>query len=78
MQALCCCALVNNHVYSHIVQAQGFLLGIVIFMSLVCVVKVLLSLRACYQSRKQKKFVEWNSWELDDDLESAVSLFFLL
>ncbi len=58
------------------IQAQAVLLAIVAFVSLSCVVmKVLLSARACYHSRNQRQFVEWNRKGLGDNSESAVSFF---
>ena len=57
-------------------QVQAILLAIVVFISLgSLVLKVLLNLRTKYYTYKQKQFVEWNRYSVDDDTESAVSCF---
>ena len=55
-------------------QVQAILLAIVMFISLGCLmIKIMLGMRDKLYSHKQKQFVEWNSYKIDDDTESVVS-----
>ena len=63
-----------SRIHMRYMQVQAILLAIVVFISLGClVIKIVLGMRDKLYSHKQKQFVEWNSYRIDDDSESVVS-----